>query len=129
MNETTIRAALESRLAAWAAARPVPVAWENVAFTPTTGEAYLRAFLLPAATVSGSFCSEQFKGIFQINVLAPADGGPGAGAALARAVADLFPAGANIGGVRVPMPPAVGAGRDDANGFYMIPVSVRYQAD
>lgn len=51
MSHKIIRSLLEARLKAWAAARTpaLRIAYQNVAFTPSNNEIYLRAFLIPAA--------------------------------------------------------------------------------
>lgn len=94
MSQARIRSAIESRLASWAAARvpALPVAWENVPFTPPAG-AYLRAFLLPASTISRDMKGDHrgYRGVYQVSVVVPSGNGPGAGEAIAKEVADLFP--------------------------------------
>jgi hypothetical protein len=135
MSAAAIRAALESKLATWAASRspPIPVAWQNVAFTPPAQARYLRAFLLPAATISRDLqgAHRGYIGIFQINVIVPIGTGPGAAEAIADALALEFPAALRIGTAPVVLlisPAAVGAALQGDDTF-TVPVSITYRAD
>ncbi len=129
MSNTTVRRALEPRLYAWAAAQvpPLLIAWQNVDFTPPPNAAWLQATLMPANTVSGSLAGTEYKGVFQVNVFSPGQTGSGAAEAFAEAIAALFPAGLNVNGVRVTIPPSVGQGANDDSSSYMVPVRIRYQ--
>ena len=55
MSDRVIRSLFEMRLKAWAEARvpKLPIAFEDVAFTPPPGDAtYLKVYLLPGNTGS-----------------------------------------------------------------------------
>lgn len=103
MSEPQIRALLESRLAPWAAARSLPVAWQNVAFTPQAGQTYLRAFVLASETESRDLAGAHrgYRGIWQVNIVAPTGGGAGAGEALAAELADLYPMNLRLGDLQI----------------------------
>ena len=54
MSHARARQAIETKLAAWAAARPIRVAYSNQPFTPNSSETYLRAYQLhqPSAALT-----------------------------------------------------------------------------
>lgn len=134
MSHKVVRGLLESRLAAWAAARsPVlRIAWQNVAFTPAAGETYLAAYLLPAATnaptLEGTHRDE--VGVFQVSVIAPANAGSGGASGIADEVAALYPHLLRLTGsqpVQVTAHPHVAAPIQDDTTF-TVPVSIRYRS-
>lgn len=136
MSKRVIRAAFESRLKAWADAQlpPIKVAWENAPFTPPTDAVYLRVYILPAATVSGDLKGDHrsYRGIFHINMVAPAGNGAGQAEAITQALADLFPVNLRMerSGIAcmVYTPMSEGQSNTD-NPDYTIPVSCQYRAD
>jgi len=135
VSQKIIRAALESRLSTWAAARvpALPVAFEDVPFTPSGGT-YLQAYLLPATTDSPDLegVMRSFVGLFQINIVTKAGIGRGTAEGIADELAALFPNNLKLvkSGVSVfvrspcssPAPIL-----DDATSS--LPVSFRYRAD
>lgn len=135
MSQRLIRAAYEGRLNTWAAARTpaLSIAWQNKPFTPVTGTAYLRAFLLPATTnapdLAGSL--RTYSGVFQINVVAPLNTGPGSAEGIAEELAALFVMNARLTNtvtVQQVTPCSIApALQDDTN--YTVPVSFQYRAD
>lgn len=94
MSQKTIRALYEDRLKTWAQVHnPVlPIAYENVPFTPPAGT-YLAVFLLPADTTSKDLAGSlrDRTGVFQINVVCPVGNGPGVGQGIAAELDALFP--------------------------------------
>lgn len=129
MSKTTVRSALEPIIFTWASAqsKPVAIAWENVAFKPTAEEPWVQVTLIPAETVSGSFVASEHKGLLHINVFGPAGWGATPVDQMAGSLAAVFHSGLNADGVRVPRPPSIGQGRNDDDGYYMVPVRIRYQ--
>ena len=133
MSAPDIRRAFESRLSTWAAAQSLPVAWQNVSFSPPSS-AYLRAFLLPADTDSRDLAGQhrEYRGVFQVSICLPEGEGPGAGEALVSALDALFPPSAPmlINGLQVyvvrPMSAAPALQEPDR---YVIPVSCEYRAN
>lgn len=135
MTTALIRSAFESVLATWAAAQSpeIPVAWQNVHFTPPAGR-FIESFILPADTESRDLAGQhrEYRGIFQVSVNMPAGSGAGAGEAIADSLAALYPTNAPlvVGSLRVflltPMSPAPPIVTDDR---YVIPVSCSYRAD
>jgi len=135
MSQQTIRAAFESRLAAWAAAQvpPLKIAFENVSFEPPEGQDYLRAFVLPAATRSGDMggTHREWRGIFQVTAVTLPGRGPGRAAQILAAMDALFPV--NLAMVRDGLlvrvqDPASAETPDDTDIAYELPISIAYQA-
>lgn len=73
MSHARARQAIETKLAAWAAARPIRVAYPNQPFTPNSSETYLRAFQLPASTTCRYLGGEayEYSGVYQISIVCP----------------------------------------------------------
>lgn len=95
MSQDLIRAAFEKRLNDWAKVRSpaLPVAWQNTKFTPPAAGVYLRAYVMPAATISLDAAGDhrQFRGVFQVNVVMPIGGGSRAAEQIAAELDALFP--------------------------------------
>ena len=93
-EEQLIRSLFEGRLKTWASARvpALQVAWENVTFTPPAGT-YLQAFLLRGKASSRDLGGDNRRrvGVFQINIVAPGNAGPGAAEGIAAELDALFP--------------------------------------
>ena len=129
MSNASIRAALATQLNTLG----IPTAWENSNFTPPTGQVYLTEALLPNETLSigvSSASSDDFGGIYQVLVNAPAGRGKGAAVAVAEQVVGAFVKGASLtySGVtvrvlRTSQNPAIIDGER-----YVIPVSINYRA-
>jgi hypothetical protein len=92
VSDANVRAAFETKLNAWAFAKPIAVAWENVTFEPTQGVMYLRASLLRGNSGSADLerTNVRLKGIFQVIVCSPLGYGPGPGEAIAEEIKSLF---------------------------------------
>jgi len=87
---TKINAALSAKLATL----NIPTQYENAPFTPTAGVTYLRETYLPAATLAVALAqTDDYSGIYQVMVMAPKDGGKGAGLNTAQTVMAAFPRG------------------------------------
>lgn len=134
MSNELIRTAFDRRLSAWAATRNLQIAYDNQVYEPQQGETYLRSFLLPAATDSEDLAGESltFLGSYQVNVVAPAGGGPRPAGKLAEAVAALFPLYEPLSAdgldVYVIRPAWAGTAiQDDTS--YTVPVTVPYRSD
>lgn len=93
MSDLRIRRLLESRLLTWAESQEIKVATENTPFTPPNEEIYLECFLLPGATndefLAGGHTA--YVGVFQINIRAPLNQGPGPSGEVAEQLRALFP--------------------------------------
>lgn len=129
MSNASIRAALATQLNTLG----IPTAWENSNFKPTAGQVYLAEALLPNETLSvgvSGASSDNFGGIYQVLVYAPAGSGKGAAVAAAEQVVGAFPKGASLtySGItvrvlRASQNPALIDGER-----YVIPVSINYRA-
>lgn len=132
MSQAKIRAAFETRLAAWAATKSLPVAYENASFTQPA-EAYVRVFVLPAATTSETMdvLHRGYKGVIQVTVVLPLDAGSQQAQGIAAELDALLPMpGFNHDGIRVNMTapmsmrPAI-----KEEGRYAFPISGNYRVD
>lgn len=136
MSNDIVRAAIEKRLVAWAKAQmpPIYIAFENVAYEPTVGKSYLAGILLPADTVNPSVGGghSEYIGVYQVSVYTEAGKGSTAASALVNSIVGLFQVPTTItqGGINVHFDntPSAARGRPDDNGFWMIPVTIRYRA-
>lgn len=136
MSTTKVRKLFETRLKTWAAARSpaLRVAFEDVAFTPNSGETYLRCFTLPARTGSEDLqgVHRLYTGVWQVNIIKPSNGGAGTLSAIADELEALLPQnlqltdGTFMVAVRSPMGP--GPLIIEGNTSTM-PVSCNYRAD
>lgn len=129
MSNASIRAALATRLNTLGLA----VAWENSSFKPTAGQVYVAEALLPNETLSigiSSTSSDDFGGIYQVLVYAPAGAGKGAAVSAAEQVVAGFPKGASLtySGVTVRVLRTSQAAALMEGDRYVIPVSVTYRA-
>lgn len=137
MSDQIIRAALMSAVQTWADAQtpPIPLARENVDFTPpANGARYARTFLLPVPVSTDTLdllhCS--FEGVLQVTLCMPKNAGNGEADSLCASLRQaLSPAVPLVrSGVRVhitrPMGRSTGIQEDDC---YAVPVSCEYRAD
>jgi len=89
--QNDIRAALESRLAATS---DLPeIAYENVAFEPTTGTSFLKVQYIPTATtpaVRGLNPQLRYQGVFSVTVFTPEGRGPATADGYVDKVIDAF---------------------------------------
>ncbi|QQP96547.1 DUF4128 domain-containing protein [Lysobacter enzymogenes] len=136
MSTKAVRSILEARLASWAAARSpaLRVAYENTPFTPAAGETYLRAFLLPADTLSADLAGAHrgYRGVFQVSIVRPINGGPGPSLDIAAELNQQFPVNGRYtsGAVTVQvLTPASAAPALADESSYTVPVSFQYRAD
>ena len=95
--QNDIRAALESKLAATA---DLPtIAYENVAFEPTTGTSFLKVQYLPTVTrpaVRGLNPQLRYQGVFSVTVFTPEGKGPATADDYTNTVIDAFAATTDI---------------------------------
>lgn len=124
-----LQAALNDRLSDEFPA--MPIAWENVPYTPILGTAYFAAHLLPAEpdpfTLGQNPWIER-RGIFQVSCFYPALAGWGDAKSKAAEVVAAFPAHSSFiyNGLEVNIDrcwPGPGMNQD---GWYMVPISIRY---
>jgi hypothetical protein len=136
MSLAIIRSAFESRLSDWAASQspPIPISWQNAAFTPPAQARYLRAFLLPADTQDYGIADDVKSeiGVFQVSVCVPEGAGANPAEALADAIVALFPRALvmNRSGldIQVSNTPSASPGTPEP-GLYVVPINIRYRAE
>src|SRR6266571_6477486 len=136
MSNPDIREAFETRIAAFAAAQTpaLPIAWENTSYTPSPSVAYLRCAMLPAVTQNPSMGAPHVRllGFYQINCFGIQDEGPAGAEAVADALIALFPRGGMVQNgvtVNIDTTGSRAQGLNDENGFFFIPVRIRYRED
>jgi len=137
MSNDVIRKAMEARLDAWAKAQvpPIPVAFENSGYKPLAGQRYLRGTLIPAHPLNPSVGGnhKHRHGIYQVDVLVPAGTGATVSGPLTKAIEALFVAPTTMtrDGLKVNVlrTPAIGHGAPDDSGFWIVPVTIWYDAD
>lgn len=133
MSQKAVRAALEARLAAWAAARvpALPIAWENTA--APSAMPYLRVNLLPASTRSDTLdgAHRAFSGVLQAMAVVSPGQGPAVAETIAAELDALFPAALVLTGppaIQITEPASTAPALQDDES-YRVPVSIRYRAD
>lgn len=134
MSDSLVRAAFETRIAAWAAAQTpkLPVAYQNVTFDPPVG-AYVRCWVLPnqtqCLTVDGSH--RERRGIFQVDLCMPMNAGSAGVQSLLASLDAAFPLSAPLqhGGILIYLltPMSGATGRPDGT-HYVVPVSCNYDS-
>ena len=79
MMQSKIRAALETRIAAFAKSKDLPVVWEGVEYKPEVDQTYLRVFIMRAASDSKDLAGRHrlYRGVFQVDVVGPTGQGMG----------------------------------------------------
>ncbi|QJI29911.1 DUF4128 domain-containing protein [Pseudomonas sp. ADAK18] len=137
MSDRVIRSLFEAHLKAWASARvpALPIAYEDVAFTPPASDApYLKIFLLPGSTDSEDLEGRHtsYRGVLQISVVTKAGEGRGAAGLIADEISVLYPNNMALTKaeftvfIRSPMATA-GAIQGDTTSS--LPLSFQYRAD
>lgn len=135
--DNKIRRLMESVLAQWAEDRcpPVPVAYQNVKFSPPANEPYVRAYILRGRTTAPDLAGDMRTriGIFQVNILTPDHIGPVLAEEIASEIEDLFPPNLRLDDgeglvVQIIEPASLGPAMS-SEGRYMQPVSFTYRND
>ena len=122
-----IRAALETNLASVSGLPSV--GWENVQFSPTTGQPYVKPRLIPTRrepAVRGTNPQMFYQGVFRVECYVPEDAGPSAGDDLADKIIEAFEATTDISysGTIVSIRYAEREMAEIDGPFYMIPVNI-----
>lgn len=130
MSNKIIRAALESRLSQWAASQPLPVSYENVAFTKPDDTPYVECRLIPNVTTNRevSAAKQRRTGLFQVNVWTPQGIGMGQAETLAEAVVALFPVvPKSLGNLSIEQTPTIRPAILDGASWVIVPVLIKYR--
>ena len=123
----SIRAALETKLSDVSG---VPsIGWENLQFSPVTGQAYVKPRLLPTRrepAVRGLNPQMYYQGVFRVECYVPEGNGPAAGDDLADKIIDAFEAATDVSysGTIVSIRYAERESAEIDGPFYMIPVNI-----
>ena len=122
-----IRAAFEVKLNS---VTDVPsIAWENLSFSPTTGQAYVKPRLIPTRrepAVRGLNPQMYYQGIFRIECYVPEGNGPSTADDLADKIIEAFEATTDVssGGTIVSIRYAEREQGELDGPFYMIPINI-----
>lgn len=134
MSQAIIRKAFVTRLTGWANANGFTgkVAFENNGFTPPSATAYLKCYLLPAATrdefLEGG--NRSYKGVFQVSIVMEPNKGPGAADTFAADMDALFPNRFTQDGLIINMTQPMSQGPSVQEGDrYTVPVSGSYRVE
>jgi len=136
MSHAIIASIYEAKLIAWNNARleKLKIVFENMAYTPATGETYLRAFTIPGDTASNTLGGDHrlYTGVFQVSIVCPAGTGKAKANPIAAELIALFPLylrDVKNGFVVTPMTPVdVGPGIT-GDSTYTVPLSFSYRSD
>lgn len=121
-----IRSALEVKLNS---VTDVPsIAWENLSFSPTTGQAYLKPRLIPTRrepAVRGLNPQMYYQGVFRIECYVPEGNGPSAADDLANKIIEAFEATTDVGSGTTVSIRYTEREQGELDGpFFMIPVNI-----
>ena len=126
-----IRVALESTLAAYAAAHsPVlPVAYEGVPFTKPAASPYLECYLFNSTTldITTDGTRQRLLGLFAVNVYVKDGKGSKEGEDIVRGIIDAFPIIPQNFTLAIVQTPNCGTAIVDSNGWRCLPVSIRWR--
>ena len=134
MSDQVVRKLLEQRVNSVSGALASATAFENVAFTPSEGTPWQRVNLLPAQPENPTMGDDFYRavGVLQVSLFYPRNAGSAQAYAQGEVLRTAFKRGTMLSEgtlrVRVIGTPSLGPGIP-AGGWYMLPVSVNYQAD
>jgi hypothetical protein len=132
MSDALIAQAFEFTLKTWADAQTpaIPVAWENVSFTPPAGR-YVRANLIPnhASHLFFDGTGRSLQGIFQVSLCMPIGTGAGAARTLVDSLDAAFAITITAGGLRIWLTSPISAAPPiEHPDRFIVPVSAYYKA-
>lgn len=122
-----IRAALEVKLSSVSSLPSV--AWENLQFSPTTGQSFVRPRLLPTRrepAVRGLNPQMYYQGVFRVECYVPEGNGPSAADDLSDKIIEAFEATTDVsqGGTIVSIRYAEREQGELDSPFFMVPVNI-----
>lgn len=136
MSQKAIKAILEARLNTWAGAQSpaIRIAWENVPFTPISGETYIRCQIIPNEAASDDLAGEHrlYRGVFQMSIVRPAGSSAGPVYDIVASLNAQFPVNGRYtsGAVAVQVVTPVSAGPAiTEESTYTVPAWFRYRCD
>ena len=131
--EVKIFRALTDHLDIFASNNSLSIAKPGLPFAPSSGTAYLRAYIMPSMTESMDITGlvNEFRGIFQVNVFYPEGAGIMVPYETASALCEHFTTGTQVTHqattFTILSPPHIGPAIEEP-GWVMLPVSIRYRA-
>lgn len=126
-----IRSAFATRLLAFPA---VPsIAWENVPFTPTAGQPYLKPVLIPGEPFQAELGTDGLNmhpGLYQISIFYPEGGGVGGLETLKNGLIDHFKRGLTLtyGGIETRIVKAFPGIMQQETDYIYQPITVQWRA-
>lgn len=132
MSIQIIRAALESKLAAWAASQstPIPLFFQGLSVKkPANGSPFLESFLIPNVTSNRQVDGKHktLRGLFHVNCWAQSGKGMGVSEGIAEAIVSLFPLIPKLGPVSIESTPSTSTALEDESGWVITPVLIKYR--
>ena len=129
MTQRTLRKEIEDKVAAWAATKSIPIAYENVTFVkPTT--TFIELYIIPATTVNPTVAAKRatLYGMIQFNIYCKSGEGSKKSEDLAQELIDLFPVVPKIGTVSIEQTGSIMNPLYDSQ-WRVLPVRIRYRQE
>ncbi len=128
---STVRKFFEKKIAAFAAANNIPVAYQGVGFTKPASGVYLETFVIPNTSTQREVSADADKvtqrGLYQVNVWVKSGQGLGAADVVVEQIVALFPV---LPKLEVSIETPGNPGRPlslDTSGWIAIPVVFEYR--
>ncbi len=129
MTQRTLRKEIEDKVAAWAATKSIPIAYENVTFVkPST--TFVELYIIPATTVNHTVAAKRATqyGIIQFNIYCKSGEGTKKSEDLAQELIDLFPVVPKVGTVSIEQTGSIMNPLYDSQ-WRVLPVRIRYRQE
>ena len=129
MTQRTLRKEIEDKVAAWAATKSIPIAYENVTFVkPST--TFIELYIIPATTVNPTVAAKRatLYGMIQFNIYCKSGEGSKKSEDLAQELIDLFPVVPKIGTVSIEQTGSIMNPLYDSQ-WRVLPVRIRYRQE
>lgn len=127
-----IQAALDAKLATFATAQSLSVAWQNIEFDPVAGSPWVRPSMLPGEPYQaalGESGENRCVGVYQVSVFYPAGNGSGTARAMVDTLITAFKRGTRLtyGGYTVEIKKAYPNPPLQEMQWYHIPVTIQWK--
>ena len=129
MTQRTLRKEIEDKVAAWAATKSIPIAYENVTFVkPST--TFIELYIIPATTVNPTVAAKRATnyGMIQFNIYCKSGEGTKKSEDLAQELIDLFPVVPKVGTVSIEQTGSIMNPLCDSQ-WRVLPVRIRYRQE
>ena len=126
----TTRSEIESKLAAYATSKSIPVSYENVSFNQPCVGPFLEIYLFSTVRHNSDLAATHVrqKGLFQINCYGPVGDGMALVEALVEDIINIYPVLPKVGTVSIEAPLHASSGYI-VDGFMCIPVTGRFRVE